>query len=359
MEAAFGAVVALLGDCLVATGMTTNRYSRGARALPVQEGARGKVETLKRCKAHAVARKLFTRGQMPLLLGAHTIDNGGIDMAALRAGNGGMTALQIFTTIPKYYGDKASIRPERVERFKAALKKAGIKPENVVVHSAYVLEHGFERRGEVGTRARWAGEGARALECARGWPALFPSGRGDGRRSCVGGEARGEGDHARAQDRRERDARAHREHGGGGAHDGAHARRDRDDARGRAEVAARAHGLRARHVPFLRGRPRHQRVEVGADEDPRRIRRGGGRAAVVLSSQRQRGRARLEKDRHMLIGEGKIGKDAFGWLLADKRAKKVPLILETPQANFEIADDDATPDPYDVKMMKLLRGMEK
>ncbi|HMI57184.1 MAG TPA: deoxyribonuclease IV, partial [Gemmatimonadaceae bacterium] len=76
---------------------------------------------------------------MPLLLGAHTIDNGGIDMAALRAGNAGMTALQIFTTIPKYYGDKASIRPERVERFKAALKKSGIKPENVVVHSAYVL----------------------------------------------------------------------------------------------------------------------------------------------------------------------------------------------------------------------------
>jgi endonuclease IV len=59
----------------------------------------------------------------------------------------------------------------------------------------------------------------------------------------------------------------------------------------------------------------------------------------------------------MLIGDGKIGKEAFGWLLADKRAKKVPLILETPQANFEIADDDPTPDPYDVKMMKLLQGM--
>jgi len=76
---------------------------------------------------------------MPLLLGAHTIDNGGIDMAALRAGNAGMSAMQLFTTIPKYYGDKQSIRPERVERFKAALAKAGIAPENVVVHSAYVL----------------------------------------------------------------------------------------------------------------------------------------------------------------------------------------------------------------------------
>ena len=76
---------------------------------------------------------------MTLLLGAHTINNGGIDMAALRAGNADMSALQIFPTIPKYYGDKQSIRPERVERFKAALTKAGIAPENVVVHSVYVL----------------------------------------------------------------------------------------------------------------------------------------------------------------------------------------------------------------------------
>ena len=53
-------------------------------------------------------------------IGAHTIDNGGIHLAALRAGSAGMTALQIFTAIPKYYGDKTSIRPERVTRFRAA-----------------------------------------------------------------------------------------------------------------------------------------------------------------------------------------------------------------------------------------------
>ena len=90
---------------------------------------------------------------MTLLLGAHTIDKGGIDMAALRAGKAGMTALQIFTTIPKYYGDKQSIRPERVERFKAALKQTGIKPENVVVHSAYVLNTASNDE-EKWTRAR-------------------------------------------------------------------------------------------------------------------------------------------------------------------------------------------------------------
>ena len=71
--------------------------------------------------------------------GAHTIDNGGIHMAARRAGNAEMRALQIFTAIPKYYGDKVTIRPERVERFREALAATKIAPERVVVHAAYVL----------------------------------------------------------------------------------------------------------------------------------------------------------------------------------------------------------------------------
>lgn len=42
-------------------------------------------------------------------VGAHTIDNGGIHMAARRAAAAGMRALQIFTTIPKFYGDKSVV----------------------------------------------------------------------------------------------------------------------------------------------------------------------------------------------------------------------------------------------------------
>ncbi|HVF39363.1 MAG TPA: TIM barrel protein, partial [Gemmatimonadaceae bacterium] len=72
-------------------------------------------------------------------LGAHTINNGGIHMAVKRAGNAGMTAMQLFTAPPQYYGDKVSIKPERVARFKAALSETKIGPENVVVHAAYVL----------------------------------------------------------------------------------------------------------------------------------------------------------------------------------------------------------------------------
>ena len=62
------------------------------------------------------------------------------------------------------------------------------------------------------------------------------------------------------------------------------------------------------------------------------------------------------KDRHMLIGEGQIGVEPFRWLLADPRSRFVPLVLETPQAVGDIGDDDDTPDPYDVRMMELLRS---
>jgi deoxyribonuclease-4 len=45
--------------------------------------------------------------------------------------------------------------------------------------------------------------------------------------------------------------------------------------------------------------------------------------------------------------------------LHDRRAAKVPLILETPQKNYDVGDDDPTPDPWDVKMLELLRRMAK
>src|SRR5919112_3574638 len=77
-------------------------------------------------------------------LGAHTVANGGISMAAIRAGNAGMKALQIFTAPPQYYGDKATMKPDRVQRFRAALDQAGIAPEHVVVHAAYVLNTATE-----------------------------------------------------------------------------------------------------------------------------------------------------------------------------------------------------------------------
>ena len=74
-----------------------------------------------------------------LILGAHTIDNGGIHMAVRRAARSGMRALQVFTAKPQFYNEKISVRPERVERFKAALAETEIRPEHIVAHAAYVL----------------------------------------------------------------------------------------------------------------------------------------------------------------------------------------------------------------------------
>ena len=59
----------------------------------------------------------------------------------------------------------------------------------------------------------------------------------------------------------------------------------------------------------------------------------------------------------MLIGEGKIGTEPFRWLLADRRSTGIPLILETPQQHYDIADDDDSPDPYDVRMLELLHSL--
>jgi deoxyribonuclease-4 len=294
---------------------------------------------------------------MPLLLGAHTIDNGGIDMAALRAGEGGMTALQIFTTIPKYYGDKQSIRPERVERFKAALKKSGIAPANVVVHSAYVLNTASNDE-EKWVRARdgLTKELERSSAIGIGQICFHP------------GAATG-GDRASAA---KRVAKAI-----------THALKTvESDTRVLIENTAGA-GLTMGRTPeeigmMLEDVPKSLRERTGYGLDTCHLFAAGhdisesksaftkiidefeeaaGAPPSFFHLNDSEGALGSNKDRHMLIGEGKIGKDAFGWLLADKRAKKVPLILETPQANFEVADDDPTPDPYDVKMMKLLRGM--
>ena len=59
----------------------------------------------------------------------------------------------------------------------------------------------------------------------------------------------------------------------------------------------------------------------------------------------------------MLIGDGAIGVDAFRWLLTDPRTLGVPLILETPQLNMDIGDEDDSPDPYDIQMMVLLERL--
>ena len=113
--------------------------------------------------------------------GAHTVDTGGIHMAARRAANAGMRALQIFSAIPKYYNDKVSVRPERAARFREVIAATKIAPERIVVHAAYVLNTATPDAPKW-TRARRSRQGAGALDDARRGRGLLPSGRGHGRR---------------------------------------------------------------------------------------------------------------------------------------------------------------------------------
>jgi endonuclease IV len=117
------------------------------------------------------------------LFGAHTVDTGGIDMAVRRADAAGMDALQIFTAIPKFYGDKSGIRPERAERFREALAASRIEPRNVIAHGAYLL--GVATSDE----AKWkraagglAKEMERSTELGLGGVCFHPgtAGEGDG-----------------------------------------------------------------------------------------------------------------------------------------------------------------------------------
>ena len=294
---------------------------------------------------------------MPLLLGAHTIDNGGIDMAALRAGNAGMTALQIFTTIPKYYGDKQSIRPERVERFKAALAKTGIKPEHVVVHSAYVLNTASNDE-EKWMRARdgLAKELERSTALGVGQLCFHPGAATGGDRASAAKRVAKAITHALQTVKG--NTRVLIENTAGA---GLTMGRTPDEVG--AILASVPKKLRARtgygldtcHL-FAAGHPitESKKALVGVLDA---FEATTGEPPSFFHLNDSEGELGSNRDRHMLIGEGRIGEEPFRWLLADKRSAGVPLILETPQRDYDVAEDDAGADAYDVRMMKLLRGM--
>jgi deoxyribonuclease IV len=294
------------------------------------------------------------------LLGAHTIDNGGIDKAALRAGNGGMTALQIFTTIPKYYGDKQSIRPERIERFRAALATAGIRPEHVVVHAAYVLntatadEAKWERAS-----AGLAKELERSTALGVGAVCFHPGAATGGDRTSAAARVAKAITHALRSVKHGATRLLVENTAGAGLTMG----RTPDEIGAilgdvPAPLRARTgYGLDTCHL-FAAGH------DIARSADALRailddFQSAAGEPPAFFHLNDSEGALGSNKDRHVLIGDGQIGTAPFGWILHDPRSQNVPLILETPQLNYEIADDDLTPDAYDVRMVELLEGLAR
>jgi deoxyribonuclease-4 len=291
-------------------------------------------------------------------IGAHTIDVGGIHMAVRRAANAGMTALQVFTAKPMFYNERISVRPERAERFRAALAATEIRPEHVVAHGAYVLN--------VATpdEAKWARarDGlAKELERSRtlgiGIVCFHPGAATDGDRVAAARRIAMAIVHA-LESVPGGDTRLLVENtAGAGA----------TMARTAAEV-----GEILRHVPKrLRARTGYgldtchlwaSGYDIAASHDAFRavldeFEEATGEMPGFFHLNDSEGDRASNRDRHVLIGDGKIGMNPFDWLLHDPRSRGVPLILETPQLNMQVAEDDDSPDPYDVQMMVLLREL--
>jgi deoxyribonuclease-4 len=287
-------------------------------------------------------------------LGAHTIDTGGIHMAARRAANAGMRALQIFSAIPKYYNERISVRPERAQRFREALAAGHIAPERVVVHGAYVLNVATPDELKW-TRARdgLAKELERSTTLGAGSVCFHPGAATDGDRERAAERIAAAIVHALETVQGDTRLLVENTAGAGSTM-----------ARTAGEIGAILHHLPKRHRPRAGyGLDTCHLYASGYD-----LRASAGAVARVLDEFEEatgerpgffhlndsEGALSSNRDRHTLIGEGTIGVAPFGWLLADARTRGVPLILETPQLNMEIADTDDSPDPYDVRMLELL-----
>jgi len=290
-------------------------------------------------------------------IGGHTLDVGGIDMAARRASSAGMTALQIFTAIPKYYGDRVSIRPERVERFHAALADTRISPRHVIAHAAYVLNTASPDDAKwIRARDGLAKELERSTALGVGVVCFHPGAATDGD----------------VVDAAKRVARAI-VHALRTVPSGA-TRLLIENTAGAGRTFARTSGEIAAILAHV---PDELRARTGYGLDTCHLLASGydirdGRFTSVLDDFEKAtgeppgffhlndsaGALGSNTDRHVLIGDGQIGVEPFRHLLADRRSRDVPLVLETPQQDVVIAEDDATADPNDVRMMALLRSLE-
>lgn len=289
-----------------------------------------------------------------MLLGAHTIDNGGIHMAVRRAARGGMRALQVFTAKPQFYNEKISVRPERVERFRAALAESDIRSEHIVAHAAYVLsvatpDDAKYERASLGL----AKEVERAAQLGIGAVCFHPGSALDSERAASAKRIAKAIENALAKT--SGTTRLLVENTAGAGKTMGRTAEEVGEILSHVPSSLRArtgYGLDTCHL-FASGH------DITMSEDAVRVvldqfEEATGETPSFFHLNDSEGGLGTNKDRHVLIGDGQIGVEPFRWLLHDRRAKGVPLILETPQANFEIGEDDDTPDPYDVRMMELL-----
>ena len=292
-------------------------------------------------------------------VGAHTVDTGGIHMAARRAANAGMRALQIFSAIPKYYNERVTVRPERAVRFRETIAATKIAPERIVVHAAYVLNTATPDDAKwIRARDGLAKELERSTTLGVGAVCFHPGAATDGDRDAAAERIASAIIHA--LDLVKGDTRLLVENTAGAGTTMARTPEEVGAILSHVPKRLRArtgYGLDTCHL-FASG------YDLRASADTLRgvldaFEEAAGETPGFFHLNDSEGALASNRDRHMLIGDGMIGAEAFGWLLADARSREIPLILETPQLDYEIGDDDDAPDPYDVQMMELLARLEK
>ena len=294
-----------------------------------------------------------------MILGAHTIDVGGIHMAVRRAARSGMRALQVFTAKPQFYNEKISVRPERIERFKVALAESDIRPEHIVAHAAYVLsvatpDDAKYARASLGLTK----EVERASALGIGAVCFHPGSALDSERSVSA--KRIAAAITKALETVSGRTRLLVENTAGAGRTMGRTAEEIGEILSHVPTSLRertGYGLDTCHL-YASGH------DITMSEDAVRVvldqfEAATGEAPSFFHLNDSEGALGSNKDRHVLIGDGNIGVDPFRWLLHDRRTKGVPLILETPQQNYEPAEDDDTPDPYDVKMMALLTKLSE
>ncbi len=292
-----------------------------------------------------------------IILGAHTIDTGGIQMAVRRAQRSGMRTLQVFTAKPQFYNEKISVRPERIERFRVAIAESDIKAEHVIAHAAYVLSVATpDDEKYARASAGLAKEVERAAALGIGAVCFHPGSALDSDRTASAKRI------AKAIERAiekssgttrllvENTAGAGRTMGRTAEEVGEILSYVPGSLRGRT-----GYGLDTCHL-YASGH------DITMSEDAVRVvldqfEAAAGEPPSFFHLNDSEGALGTNKDRHVLIGDGNIGVEPFRWLLNDRRTRGVPLILETPQQHYDIAEGDDSPDPYDVKMLELIEQL--
>jgi deoxyribonuclease-4 len=290
--------------------------------------------------------------------GAHTIDNGGVDMAVRRAARSGMTAMQLFTAVPKYYGDKSNMRQERIDRFKAACAATKMDPKRIMAHGAYVLNTGTPDTDKwIRARDGLTKELERSSHLGLGQICYHPGAATDNDRHGAAERIAGAIVHALETVQSETRVLIENTAGAGTTM----ARTAQEVGMIMAHIPKRhrartGYGLDTCHL-FASGYDIRKKDELTRTLDLFEAEAGEKPGFFHLND--SEGALGSNKDRHVLIGDGQIGVEPFQWLVEDPRSRGIPMILETPQQNYDIPPDDDTPDPYDVRMMQLLRGFSE